>query len=196
MALRLVLRCCAAAWMVAGCVTTPPQTGDPAPRVSNAAQEAAYQEVLAQYTARDEVYALFDTRMFVGATYQSTAFREARVRRTALFQVLPPAEVEPRLAAERAEAEAFHDFVLGVHMNDLRYDDFGRPKSIWRVALVTGDGEITSESIQRIGRSDLNLRALYPYMGTFWVAYRVRFPVKRADGSPVISSPGAPVTLR
>ena len=37
-------------------------------------------------------------------------------------------------------------------------------------------------SIERLGRGTLRQRALYPYLGDFWVAYRVRFPRVRPDG--------------
>jgi hypothetical protein len=47
-----------------------------------------------------------------------------------------------------------------------------------------------------MGRANLHMRAIYPYLGGFWVAYQVRFPVTREDGSPVIPPGTERVTLR
>jgi hypothetical protein len=181
---------------LAGCARVPPTVGDPAPTVPDVEAERAYTRVLERYSDRGEIYAVFDTRLFAGATLQTPAFREARVRRQAAFEVLPPAKVEALLAEERAQAAAAHEFFLGVHVNEARYDDFDQRKSIWRVVLVTPGGEVTPLQIQRIGRADLPMRAYYPYVGGFWVGYRVRFPRQYADGTAVIPEGTPKVTLR
>jgi hypothetical protein len=168
------------------CSLTPPTVGEPGRSVPSAAEEKAYQDTLGRYTDHAEVYDLFDTRMFTALTYQSWSFREARVHRMALFQVQPQPVVEKNLAEERSAFESFHEFFLGVHLNYARYDDFDRRNSIWRIALVTDAGETTPSSVERIGRSDLAMRSIYPYMDDFWVAYRVRFPRQTANSEPVI----------
>src|SRR5262249_4269959 len=115
--------------------------------------------------------------------YQSWAFRQSRVRRMGMFQVQPPEEVARNLALEQAENGQFYEVFLGTFVNNYRYDDFSRPNSIWRIALVTPEGEMTPLSVDRIGRADLPMRALYPYMSDFWVAYRVRFAKAVGAGS-------------
>ncbi len=62
--------------------------------------------------------------------------------------------------------------------------------------LVTPAGEVEPLSIERIGRANLDMRAMYPYMGVFWVAYRVRFPKVLPDGTPVIPESATHVHLR
>ncbi|MBJ6764036.1 hypothetical protein JGU66_24955 [Myxococcaceae bacterium JPH2] len=178
------------------CASTPPLVGEPAPTLDDPKAEAAYRTVLDRYSARDEIYDGFDTRIFTGATLLTPAFREARVRRQGLFQVLPPAKVESLLADELADAAKFHEFFLGVHVNDYRYDDFAQKRSIWRLALVTPTGEVTPVEVRRVGRADLNLRAYYPYTSVFWVGYRVRFPTTFANGQPVIPPGTENVMLR
>jgi hypothetical protein len=190
------LRLALALLALAGCARVPPTIGDPAPTLRDVEAERAYAQVLERYSDRGEIYAIFDTRLFAGATLQTPAFREARVRRQALFQVLPPPKVDALLADERAQAEAANEFFLGVHVNEPRYDDFGRADSIWRVVLVTPSGEVSAQEIQRIGRADLPMRAFYPYVGSFWVGYRVRFPRAFTDGSPVLPEGTERVTLR
>ena len=191
-ALRLALALLA----LAGCARVPPSVGEPAPTLRDLDAERAYQQTLARYSDRGEIYALFDTRLFAGATLQTPAFREARVRRQAAFELLPPAKVDALLADEQAQAAQAHELFLGVHVNEQRYDDFEQRDSIWRVVLVTPSGEVTPERVQRLGRADLPMRAYYPYTGEFWVGYRVRFPLQHADGTPVIPPDAKRVTLR
>jgi hypothetical protein len=193
---RAPLRLALALLALAGCTRVPPTIGDPAPTLRDVEAERAYTQTLERYSDRGEIYALFDTRLFAGATLQTLPFREARVRRQAAFELLPPAKVESLLADERAQAATHHEFFLGVHTNDPRHDDFGQPRSIWRLALATAGGEVTPTLVQRIGRADLPMRAYYPYVGSFWVGYRVRFPRQFADGSPVIAEGVEQVTLR
>jgi hypothetical protein len=157
----------------------PPQLGDRAPELPDQKAEEAYRDVVTRYSRHAELFSGVeggeDTRMFSAATYQSLTFREARVRRVGTFRAEPPEVIDQKLAAERAENDQFDDFYFGVNMVDYRYDDFDRKKSIWRIALVGDSLEQTPSVVERVGRSSLDVRALYPYMGDFWVAYRIRF---------------------
>lgn len=182
--------------LASGCVTTPPAVGSEPPALKDEVAEAAYRDVLARYSGRGEIYQGFDTRLFAAATYQSPGFREARVRRRGEFQHIPEPRVEALLTEERAEATQVHTFFLGIHANDPLYDDFDRRNSIWRLAMLTPAGEARPLSVRRVGRTNLDLRAIYPYMGTFWVGYRVDFPVTFPDGTPVIPQGTEKVMLR
>lgn len=183
--------------LLAGCTTTPPTIGEPAPQLADRRKELAYQEIFEKFTDQAEVYDGFDTRIFAAATFQSAAFREARVQRRAEFQFLPKPRVQELLAAERAEDTQFNEFHMGVHVNDPKFEDFALPKtSIWRIVLLTPVGEVEPVSVERIGRSTLDMRAYYPYLGVFWVAYKVRFPKVLKDGTPIIPESASYVTLR
>lgn len=172
--------------MLSGCSSLPPAVGEQAPTLHDESAEEAYRALLNKYSANQEIYDGFDTRLFAGVTLQTWTFREARVRRQAAFQVLPPPKVEQLLAEERAEAGQVHEFFLGVHVNDYRYLDFDFKRSIWRMALVTPAGEVTPVRIRRLGRADLEMRAYYPYTSVFWVGYEVQFPTVMSTGQPVI----------
>lgn len=179
-----------------GCVTRPPAYGEPAPVLKDVRSEQAYQALLTRYTANDEIYSGFDTVLFAAATLQTPAFREARVRRQAIFQSLTARKVEQLLAEERAQASRTHEFLLGVHVDNPRNNDFDRPDSIWNVLLVTPTAEARPVRVRRLGRSSQDLRALYPYLGTYWVAYRLEFPTALEDGTPVIPPGTERVALR
>jgi len=177
---------CLLVLIATGCASTPPRVGEKGASVPSSAEEKAYQETLEHYTDHAEVYDLLNLHMFAAVTFQSWPFREARVHRLATFQVQPQTIVEKNLAIERSAFDSFHEFFFGVHIPYYRYDDFDRRNSMWRIALVTDAGETTPTSVERLGRSDLNMRAIYPYMDDFWVAYRIRFPRSTASGEPVI----------
>jgi hypothetical protein len=163
--LALALGGCAAAKV--------PKVGEDPPEARDES-EKAYRELLERFTSSKQIYAGFDTRLFAGATYQSDAFVEARVKRRGHFLAEPPEVIAAQLEKERAELAPFYEFFLGVHLNNSKYDDFDRKDSIWRVALVTSGGEAKAEKIERVGRSNLDLRSIYPYLDDFWVGYTVK----------------------
>lgn len=174
-------------WMLlgCGCAFTPPQVGESGPEVADPKTEEAYRAVLDRFSDHREVYSGLDTEIFAAATYQSLAFRDARVRRKGTFQVWPQDKVQNELAVERVDAAQAYEVIFGVSLADRRYDDFDSRTSIWRLTLVTEEGETTPTSVRRVGRGDQNVRAYYPYMGDFWTVYSARFPKMLGDRSLV-----------
>ena len=171
----------------AGCATVPPAIGEPGAQVPDRKAEASYREALSRVTEHREVYSGLDTQLFCAATYQSVEFREARVRRQALFQTWPEPKLDEALARERIEAEQTHELVFGVSIVDRRFDDFDSKSTIWRLSLSTDQGEVTPLAIRRVGRANQDMRAYYPYLGDFWTMYTVRFPMVVA-GRPLVAS--------
>ena len=169
----------AAVLMLAGCASgrIPRIPGDPPPAVRDVAAEREYQLVLEKHTASQGVYDNLDTKLFFQATWQSPRFVEARVRREGLFKAWPAADLEKNLSAERARQADATEFFLAVHANDYKYDDFDRANTMWRMVLVVGGEELAPISVERLGRSNTEMRSYYSYMESFWVGYRVRFPV-------------------
>lgn len=164
--------------LLAGCSTGRIPTlgsSDMAPRLRDDQQESAYQDVLDRFTRSYALYDVLDSRLFARATWHSPTFAEALAGRRAAFKALPELERTAKIQAARKEAEAVAEFFLAVHANDPKADDFGRPQSPWRVALVTKSGEREPVSIERLGRTNTELRAAYSYLEPFWTGYRVRF---------------------
>ena len=150
--------------------------GDPPPAVRDSAAEREYQLVLEKYSRSQGVYDNLDTKLFFQATWQSPPFAEARVRREGMFKAWPGAELETKLTDERKRLADATEFFFGVHANDYRFDDFDRPNTMWRMVLVVGSEELAPVSVERIGRTNTEMRSYYSYMESFWVGYRVRFP--------------------
>ncbi len=165
------------ALVLAACPTArlPRVPGDPAPAYEDDAKERAYQAVLEEWTRQQAIYDHLDTRLFVAATLQSRAFVETRLQRWADFKVVPPAELMSAKQAELDRLANATEFFVGVHVNETHFDDFDRSDSMWRIALVVDGKDLQPMSIERLGRTNVEMRSVYSYMESFWVAYRVRF---------------------
>lgn len=150
--------------------------GDPPPAFEDDARERAYQAVLDRFTRQQAVYDHLDTRLFAQATWESPRFTETRLNRLGEFKAMGPAELAERKAQEATRLAGVTEFFLGVHANDAKLDDFDRPNTMWRLALVVGDRELAPLSVERLGRTSVEMRSVYSYMESFWVGYRVRFP--------------------
>lgn len=164
----------------AGCATghIPRVPGDPPPAVNDAEAERNYQTVLEKFTSEQGVYDNLDTKLFFRATWLSPAFSAARVRREGLFKSWPNELLTQKLSDEEQRLGDVTEFFFAVHANDYRFDDFEKPTSMWRFVMVIGNEEIAPATIERLGRTNVEMRSYYSYMESFWVGYRVRFPRK------------------
>lgn len=190
------MRWLALALVLTACKGGPPTIGDPPPELKDTGAEKAYREVLKKYSAEAQVYSGLDTQLFAGATFQTWPFREARVKRLAQFKEMTRTEVDAILAAEKAEFDQFHVFTFGAWTQEPKFDDFDRKDSIWRMALIAEGVEVLPLEVSRVRRVNLDTRAIYPYMGQFWVEYRAKFPKTRPDGTPVLAPGTREVVLQ
>lgn len=152
--------------------------GDPPPAVLDAEAERDYQKVLDRFTTSKGVYDNLDTKVFFQATWLSPVFAEARVRREGLFKAWPPAEFDKKLSEEKARLADATEFFFAVHANDYKFDDFEKSNSMWRMVLIVNGEELPPVTVERIGRTNIEMRSYYSYMESFWVGYRVRFPAR------------------
>lgn len=177
--------------LLCSCATgrVPRIPGDPPPALSDNAAEQKYQDTLERFTAHGGVYDNLDTKAFFYATYQGPTFVAARVQRMATFKNLPPKELAASQAFEDSRLTDATEFFMATHVNDSHFDDFDRSNTVWRLALVVHGEEYKPVSVERIGRTNVDLRGVYSYMESFWVGYRVRFP-------KVVLQPGEPMVFR
>lgn len=174
--MRRVAVLAAACFMSCAGARIPRVPGDPPPQVQNAEEEREYQELLEYSTRSRAVYDQLDTKVFFQVTWQSPQFAAARVRREAQFKGMPQSEHAQQWLTEENRLADATEFLLAVHANDYRFDDFDKPQSMWRMVLVSQGEEILPVSVVRLGRTTTELRAYYSHLESFWVAYRVRFP--------------------
>lgn len=157
------------------------------PRVPYGAED--YRTVLARWTRSRVITVLRElgTTLRVHATLRSAEFDAAYVTRwSALFR-LPPAaraELARELATQRAGG---FGFVVVAATHDRDWNDFDRPRSQWRLALLNDRGEqVDARRIQREPRPSTTDRAMFPQLGAFYRLYRVEFPSALPDGRPLV----------
>jgi hypothetical protein len=138
---------------------------------------------------RAYLYDGLDHRATATATHLSLAVREARARRLAEWLGWTPAELDARLAKERAEAAASEEFVVAIFTADPRRNDLDAPRSDWRVALKVEGADLLPRRVTSIDRTS-EVLGLYPYVGPFDIVYRVIVPMPQ--GGPIA---GLPFTL-
>lgn len=151
-----------------------------------AVREGEWATVRSQATRRVYLYDRLSHRATATATYLSLPVREARVRRLVEWLGWTEEEKARRLAAERAEAERYEEFLLAFYVSDSRSNDLDAPASIWRLALELEPGDLVTRDATALD-VDATVRGLFPYVSKFDVVYRVRFP--RAPGPPLADRP-------
>lgn len=156
-----------------------------------------YRQSLAHYTRHQNLYQGLQRRLIWAATLEAPRFREIRSQAYASIRRMTQAELEALLAEEMRTGETFLDFFVGFFTEQLAWNDLEAENSIWRVdLLIDGASVLRPIEIVRIADPDPNVRALYPYLGAFSRAYRIRFPRKDELGNPLIPPNAGQLTLR
>src|SRR5260370_8154347 len=87
-----------------------------------------------------------------------------------------PDQAAQTLARLREEARSPSFFAVA-YVPDTTANDWNEPHSVWRIALNMGLGERTPARGQRYEVPfNAEMRALYPYIDDYSVAYVIRFP--------------------
>lgn len=166
--MRRALAAAALALALAGCPFHPRQPV-PDPRVGE------WADLRAAATRRVALYDGLEHRATATATHLGLVEREARAKRLAAWYGWTAGELEARLAAERAEAAQGEEFLLALYTANGKQNDLDAPRSIWRLAVRTEEGELIASKVEVVD-VDATVAGLFPYVGTFDVVYRVRFP--------------------
>jgi hypothetical protein len=159
----------ALALLLAGC---PFHARAPAPQPD----QGGWAAVRDAATRRYELYDGLVHRATATATFLGPEEREARARVLGDWLAWTDAEFVRRLAEQKLEAARQDEFVLVLYTADKADNDLDALRSVWRVVVVRPDGtDVAATRITALD-SDVTLRKLFPWLGTFDVAYSVRFP--------------------
>lgn len=159
--------------------------------------DPAYREGLSAFTRHQSLYQGLERRLIWAATLESLPFRRLKLEAFASIRRLTAAELSDLLAQEGREAEEFFDFFVGFFTESPSWNDLDASDSMWRTELLVDESTVVLPlEIQRIARPNPNVRALYPYLGSFSRAYRVRFPRKGEGGVPLVGPGATTLTLR
>jgi hypothetical protein len=138
--------------------------------------EGEYGRALALWTRRMSLYSGLETRGFCRVVYMSPEFVDAQAKKIAEMRAERPDQAErtrEKLRAETATPTVFAIF----YTPDKPSNDWNEKDSVWRIALDLGLGELEPKQIQRFDRPfNAEVRALYPYIDDYSVAYAIHFP--------------------
>lgn len=153
-----------------------------------------YASVLGAWTREEEIYDKLDSILFVSSTFYSPEFRRAfLLRHPDVYG--PGSEEASRLLLTSPDAEVFHEFFFSAATSDMRWNDFDKKASIWRVTLQSGDSERVDGEVKRV-KTTANLQVIFPYITPFSRTYRVRFPLSTVAGDALITGRTERITLR
>jgi hypothetical protein len=164
----------------------------------------AYPKVTRLWTEKKEFYRN-PSRVFVEAVYSSWQWREAKIALLSKNRSNNQQEASILREKERSEYNEYHEFFIKFYTDPRKLNDLHMDKTQWRVSISDNRGnEITaapadfvklSEGTRNLSNDD---RQLYdPILDEFSIYYRIRFPRKLLDGTPLEpTGPGGRLTLR
>ncbi|PIE05917.1 MAG: hypothetical protein CSA75_02240 [Sorangium cellulosum] len=151
---------------------------------------ADYQPVLNTWTRSAKLLTLseLDDLLTVSATFESYDFRWAYVVRYAQDYRLTVEQRRRLLETTLAETEKHHQFYVALYATNWRWTDLTKPESAWIVRLIDDVGNETApKEIIAIRKPGAIEKTYFPYTSVWRRVFRIRFPVKTANGQPTIS---------
>jgi hypothetical protein len=138
----------------------------------------AYERVTNSWTREAKMRDRYDEALSVKVTYKSLEWREAFAKKSASDRGLEGAALEARLAQAKADDAGPLEFEMLVTTWDRRENDLDRGKrSVWTVRLLDDQGmEVEPLEIVKDKRPERIIRAEFPAMSGFAIAYVARFP--------------------
>jgi hypothetical protein len=153
-----------------------------------------YEDVLARWTRKDEVYDGLDSKLFVFATFHSPEFRKAfLLRHTSVYG--KGSEEASRVMLTSGDSEESLELFFSASTSSAQWNDFDEGDSIWRITLEGDEGEKVDGKVEKL-KTTANLRVIYPFINDFARTYAVRFPRITALGKPVLSNASKRMILR
>jgi len=137
-----------------------------------------YERITNTWTRKGEMRQRYQEALTVAVTFKSLQWREAFARKTAEDRGLEGPALDQQVAKAKADEAGPLEFQMIVVTWDRRENDLDRgKKSVWRVSLLDDQGmEVVLAAINKVKRPDYIIRAEFPEMKNFAVAYVVRFP--------------------
>ncbi|MBI5179022.1 MAG: hypothetical protein HZA04_07150 [Nitrospinae bacterium] len=87
------------------------------------------------------------------------------------------AEQEKKMLADIAEKDDKElEFIAGIVTGDIRWNDFEKEDSMWRVTLKTADGQlVTPLAVEKLKLNKMQDAWLFPFLTEWKSVYRIRF---------------------
>jgi hypothetical protein len=145
-----------------------------------------YLDVLDRWTRTEQLLLIgeLDDVLTATATYQSWDFRWAYVVRYAEDYRLTVDQRSALLEQSLAEVAADHEFFVALYAKHPKWADLTADNSAWIVRLVDSRGNETAPSeIELVRKPGAIEKTYFPYTSVWRTAHRIKFPVRRKDGT-------------
>jgi hypothetical protein len=149
-----------------------------------------YERVLDRWTRTEQLFVPteLDDLLTVTSTYESWDFRWAYVVRYAEDYRLTVDQRKALFERSLNETEKYHQFYVALYAERHQWSDLTAENAAWIIRLIDDRGNETAPSeIEAIRKPGAIERTYFPYTTPWRRAYRVRFPVARADGRRTIA---------
>ncbi|HVW28825.1 MAG TPA: hypothetical protein VHC69_25845 [Polyangiaceae bacterium] len=149
-----------------------------------------YERVLDRWTRTEQLFVPteLDDLLTVTSTYESWDFRWAYVVRYAEDYRLTIDQRKALFERSLSETEKYHSFYVALYAERHQWSDLTAENAAWIIRLIDDRGNETAPSeIEPIRKPGAIERTYFPYTTPWRRAYRVRFPVARADGRHTIA---------
>lgn len=144
-----------------------------------------YLAALNRWTRSQIVYAQFETRVHIGATYRSPEFNRQYLKEYARIYKLSEAEQKKRADIVFADNAEMSEFLFYAYTPEKNSNDFDRRGTIWKIFLVTANGtRVDPMEVRRIDPITPVTTDFFPYINPYYgVSYLVRFPALGTAGA-------------
>lgn len=149
-----------------------------------------YESVMRKWTRTADLFAVSELENYLTATatFQSWDFRWAYVVRYVQDYRLTIEQRKTLLESALEETRLRHEFFVALYGGERRNNDLTKRDSAWIVRLIDDTGNETApQEIMSIPKPNALERTYFPYNSVHRLAFRIRFPRAKADGSPTIS---------
>ncbi|MDR1398004.1 MAG: hypothetical protein LBJ14_09790 [Desulfarculales bacterium] len=186
----------AAVWLMSlslgGCQNLPQSFSTLDPRLHP--DQAAYEESIAPYLLRLEVYEGPATAILAHILPLTKAVRQAQALRQAAAHDMDAEHLAALVSEGQAEAEAYLDIMLSIFTPAAADRKISGPNPTWRIfLLLDGGGQLEPLRVEEITARQRNalLQTFYPYWGYWDSLYRLRFPLplEGREAAVVVSGP-------
>ncbi len=135
-----------------------------------------YFNVLNRHTREKTLYAEFETRVRIVATWKTRAFSDAYLSEYARLYLLPDRDKKERQAVLSEASSDFSEFLFYAYTPDRESNDFSKADSIWKVFFIGEGGKrLEPLEIREIKATPL-LTKLFPYVKPYGKCYGIKFP--------------------
>jgi hypothetical protein len=143
-----------------------------------------YLTVLGHSTRAQIIYSQFETAAHIRATYRSREFDQAYLKEFARIYHLRTGETKAGEEIPTATTADFAEFICYAYIPEKISNDFERPRSIWTIFLITGNGErVDPVEVRKIDPITPIVNDFFPYINPYYgISYRLRFPPLTKDG--------------